>query len=176
MTAANKVTLLRVIMIPAVIAFMYVDAIWAPFAAAVLFALAAASDFIDGYLARSRGEVTNFGKFLDPIADKMLVAAAMLILCEQGALPAWTAVLVIIREFAVSGLRLIAAEKNQVMAADKLGKIKTVLQDVALTILIMHNWPFGSVPVGIIIWYAATAMTVISGINYFIKNASSLKG
>jgi CDP-diacylglycerol--glycerol-3-phosphate 3-phosphatidyltransferase len=146
--------------------------------ATALFLLAAATDGIDGHLARSRGLITNFGKFLDPLADKLLAAAALVALVQLDRAPAWAVIVILSREFAVTGLRLVAVEGGRVIAAGPLGKWKTRLQFVAIPALMLNNFPFSLIglPVAEILFYAATAMTVISGIDYFVQNRKVFAG
>ncbi len=134
--------------------------------------MAAATDWLDGYYARKYQLVTNLGKFLDPLADKLLVSAAFILLIDLGSAPAWVVIIIISREFAVTGLRLVAAGEGIVLAAGKLGKLKTVLQMVAIIVLLLNNIPFNALAfsVGDILLYAALVITVISGIEYFVKN------
>ncbi len=144
----------------------------AHFIAALLFILASATDWLDGYLARKMGLITDFGKFLDPLADKLLVTAALISLVELDMLYAWMAIVIISREFAVTGLRLVAATKGLVIAASNLGKLKTVTQIVAIVAIMLHNWPFQAIafPFHMIAMWVATVLTIISGIDYFQKN------
>lgn len=141
-------------------------------AGAILFILAAATDWLDGYIARKQNLVSNFGKFLDPLADKLLVTAALLSLIEIGILPAWMAIVILSREFAVTGMRLVAASDGQVIAASGIAKWKTVFQMAALAILLLHNVPFETwnIPLGMILMWIAVLLTIISGIDYFVKN------
>lgn len=150
MTPANTVTLARVVLIPVFLVVLLSDwPVWLHatgmvaslrtwFAAAV-FCLLAATDGVDGYLARSRNEVTTFGKFIDPLADKLLVTAALLALVEMRILPGWIALIIISREFIVSGLRMVASAEGTVIAASWFGKLKTVLQIVAITMFIVKD-------------------------------------
>ena len=117
MNTANKLTMLRILMIPVFLVVLYLDFPCNRYVALAVFILASATDFVDGHIARSRGLITDFGKFMDPLADKMLVMAAMLWFVEVGRMPAWTLLIVVVREFAVSGLRLIAADNGRVIAA-----------------------------------------------------------
>lgn len=144
----------------------------AHFIAALLFILAAATDWLDGYFARKLQLITDFGKFLDPLADKLLITAALISLVELNMLYAWMAIVIISREFAVTGLRLIAASNGKVIAASNLGKLKTVSQIVAISAIMLHNWPFQpiSFPFHMIAMWIATILTIISGIDYFQKN------
>ena len=189
-TPANVVTLLRICLVP-----VFVVAIispwpeyfpfWAdaeaskPWIAAGIFILLAATDGLDGYLARSRGEVTNFGKFIDPLADKILVAAALLALIELGVLPSWVALVILTREFIVSGIRMVAASQGVVIAASWYGKAKTVAQIVAIVLFIVKDSVVITDPQGVlhnplylVSWLAmliALALTVISMLDYFVK-------
>lgn len=188
MNLPNKITLTRIFMIPIFVALFYVDAL--PFhyvLAAAVFLLAALTDALDGYLARSRNLVTNLGKFLDPIADKVLVSTALIVLLTRPqaflAVGAWglpvagmLVALILARELIVSGFRMIAAGQNVVLAADKLGKIKTVTQDVSIVFLLVCM-DLGAGTAGQIIAYVGLAvfalsaiLTVVSGVNYIVKN------
>ncbi len=190
MNLPNRITLTRVGMIPFVVVFLLIPAPLFTFdlrhgvltgsdlIATALFLLAAATDGIDGHLARSRGLITNFGKFLDPLADKLLAAAALVALVQLDRAPAWAVIVILSREFAVTGLRLVAVEGGRVIAAGPLGKWKTRLQFVAIPALMLNNFPFSLIglPVAEILFYAATAMTVISGIDYFVQNRKVFAG
>lgn len=134
MNTANKLTMLRILMVPAFVLFMYLNFENSRIVATVIFAIASFTDFLDGYIARKNNLVTNFGKFADPLADKILVAAALICLTELGDIPAWGVIIIIAREFAVTGFRIIAASENITIAASPLGKIKTVSQLVSLII------------------------------------------
>jgi CDP-diacylglycerol--glycerol-3-phosphate 3-phosphatidyltransferase len=186
----NRITLTRVGMIPFVVVFLLIPVPLFTFElrhdvltgsdliATTLFLLAAATDGIDGHLARSRGLITNFGKFLDPLADKLLAAAALVALVQLDRAPAWAVIVILSREFAVTGLRVVAVEGGRVIAAGPLGKWKTRLQFVAIPALMLNNFPFSLIglPVAEILFYAATAMTVISGIDYFVQNRKVFAG
>lgn len=139
---------------------------------AFLFILAASTDWLDGYYARKYKLVTNLGKFLDPLADKLLLTAALVSLVQLGFVPAWIAIVIISREFAVTGIRLVAAADGQVIAASKLGKWKTVFQIIAVSALMLHNLPFEfvGVPFASIVLWVATILTILSGWDYFVKN------
>lgn len=190
MNLPNRITLTRVGIIPFVVVFLLIPAPLFTFElrhgvltgsdliATALFLLAAATDGIDGHLARSRGLITNFGKFLDPLADKLLAAAALVALVQLDRAPAWAVIVILSREFAVTGLRLVAVEGGRVIAAGPLGKWKTRLQFVAIPALMLNNFPFSLIglPVAEILFYAATAMTVISGIDYFVQNRKVFAG
>ncbi|MFC3040011.1 CDP-diacylglycerol--glycerol-3-phosphate 3-phosphatidyltransferase [Virgibacillus xinjiangensis] len=184
MNIPNKITLSRIFLIPIFIILLSIPFDWGEwtigeetlpvshFAAALLFIIASTTDWIDGYYARKYNLVTNLGKFLDPLADKLLVSAALILLVEMGMAPAWVVILIISREFAVTGLRLVAAGEGLVLAASSMGKLKTVTQIVAISALLLHNFPFSYIglPFDIIMLYAALFFTVYSGVDYFIKN------
>ncbi len=137
MTISNKLTIFRILLVPFFVWFMISSVPNANLYAVGFFILASVTDFLDGYLARKRNEITDFGKFLDPIADKILVISALVCLVERNLVPSWAVIIIIAREFIVSGLRMSAASKNIVIAADKLGKMKTVVQMIAIIHLIM---------------------------------------
>ncbi|MFG6148845.1 CDP-diacylglycerol--glycerol-3-phosphate 3-phosphatidyltransferase [Halobacillus sp. B23F22_1] len=184
MNLPNKITLSRIFLIPVFIILMSVPFNWgeiqmgerelpvAHLAGALLFIIASTTDWIDGYIARKYNLVTNLGKFLDPLADKLLVSAALILLVEIGLAPAWIVILIISREFAVTGLRLVAAGDGTVLAASQMGKLKTWIQIISISLLLLHNWPFAFVgfPLGLISLYAALIITVYSGYDYFAKN------
>ncbi len=140
--------------------------------AAVVFILAASTDGLDGYIARKRQIVTNFGKLLDPLADKLLVTAVLISLVEMHRLSAWVVIVIISREFAVTGLRLIAAAEGTVIAASPLAKWKTFTQIVAMVALILNNFPFTLIGLPLDTWlvYLMVIITVASGIDYFMRN------
>lgn len=140
--------------------------------AAIIFLVASATDWLDGYYARKYNLITNMGKFLDPLADKLLVSAAFILLVELELVAAWIVILIVSREFAVTGLRLVAAGEGIVLAASSMGKLKTASQLSAIALLLLHNFPFAyiDIPVHTIVVYIALVLTVWSGIDYFIKN------
>ena len=170
MTTASKITLIRVAMIPLFMVFMYLSGgnmgIWL-WVSLGLFIIASLTDFVDGQIARKYNQVSDFGKFLDPLADKLLVIAAMTIFCEWDVFPAWALMIVLTREFAVTGLRLVAVGKGVVIAAGWSGKVKTFATMVALCVMMVFsgvqwlNW----VVIAVIV-----VTTVYSGIEYFAKN------
>lgn len=162
MNLPNKLTLLRIALIPVCLLLW---ALHQPVLAAVVFALAAATDFLDGYIARKNNLVTVFGKFADPVADKILVLTAMIFLCADGRLPAWAVCIVAARELMVDGLRLVAVGKGSVIAAGWLGKIKTNLQFACILcgmLLAQGHW------ITLALSCLMAAMTVWSGVNYFL--------
>jgi CDP-diacylglycerol--glycerol-3-phosphate 3-phosphatidyltransferase len=174
MTTASKITLVRVAFIPVYMALMYISGgvpgIWLWLALAV-FILAGVTDFVDGIVARKYNQITDFGKFLDPLADKLMVIGAMTIFCQWGLLPAWALMIVLTREFAVTGLRLVAVGKGTVIAAGWSGKVKT-----ASTIICLCIWM--AFPTSQMIGWIATAViiatTVYSGAEYFMQNRKCL--
>lgn len=164
MTIANRLTFLRILLIPVFMVLVEAElGLWP----AVVFLLASLTDFLDGYLARSRGEVTTLGKFLDPLADKLLTMTAFVYLAVTAAVPAWAVIIILARETAVTGLRVISAERGIVVAASGWGKLKTVAQMVSLTMLLAAP-VFGVLYIpGLLIFYVALAATVFSGWDYF---------
>lgn len=170
MTTASKITLVRVAFIPLYMVFMYLSGghpgawLWAAFG---LFVLASLTDYLDGYIARKYHQVSDFGKFLDPLADKLLTIAAMVMFCEWGQIPAWALMIILTREFAVTGLRLVAVGKGTVIAAGWSGKVKTASSMIGLCVMMVFpsiSWLCWLVT-GIIV-----VTTVYSGVEYFIKN------
>ena len=160
----NFLTVLRMLAVPVVVVALLGETPNGDALAAVVFALAALTDGLDGYIARSRGAVTTFGKLMDPLADKLLVTAALVSLVSLGRLAAWVAMVIIAREFAVTGLRALAAERGIVISASWLGKVKTVLQIAAVFALIA----FDPSPLWVdLLVYTAVAATIISGLDYF---------
>ena len=174
MTTASKITLLRVAMIPVYMVFMYLSGgepgLWMWLGLGV-FILASLTDYIDGQIARKCNQVSDFGKFLDPLADKLLTIAAMSMFCEWGMFPAWALMIVLTREFAVSGLRMVAGPKGKVIAAGWSGKVKTFATMVGLCV--MMAFPTVSLLGGIVIGVIVVT-TVYSGIEYFIQNWNCL--
>lgn len=164
MTTASKITLVRVALIPVFMVLLLLG--WNYWAFGV-FVLASVTDFIDGYVARHYNQVSDFGKFVDPLADKLLVISCMVIFVEYGRFPAWACMIVLAREFAVTGLRLIAVENGRVIAAGWSGKVKTFSTMVGLCVmLVLTNWPVLDLVVMIVI----VVTTLYSGVEYFIKN------
>jgi len=162
---ANTLTLLRILAVPVVVVALLGETPNGDALAAAVFALAALTDGLDGYFARSRGAVTTFGKLMDPLADKLLITAALVSLVSLDRLQAWVAMVIIAREIAVTGLRAIAAERGVVIAASRLGKLKTVLQIAAVIALIAAN----PAPVWVdALVYIAVAATLVSGADYFL--------
>jgi len=176
MNLPNKLTIFRVILIPFFVVFMLVPGIsYANIIACVIFCVASFTDFLDGYLARRDGLVTNFGKFMDPLADKLLVGAALICLIETGQLPAWVVVIIISREFIISGFRLIASDNGVVIAASYWGKFKTVSQMVMVILLILNiQLPVFQILGTILIW-VSVILTIVSLVDYVVKNKDVLK-
>ena len=176
MNLPNKLTIFRVILIPFFVVCMLIPTI--PFnniIACVIFCVASFTDFLDGYLARRDGLVTNFGKFMDPLADKLLVGAALICLIETGQLPAWVVVIIISREFIISGFRLIASDNGVVIAASYWGKFKTVSQMVMVIVLILNiQLPIFQI-IGTVLMWISVVLTIVSLIDYIIKNKDVLK-
>lgn len=166
----NQLTILRILLVPFILLCFYLPDSWGMWIAVVLFLVAAATDTLDGRYARAHNMVTDFGKFMDPIADKLLVNSVLILLTARGKVPPVATILFIAREFAISGLRLVAAGKGVVLAAGSLGKIKTTLQDIALPFLMVgHVWkPFRVL--GLILLYASLFMSLWSGWDYIYRN------
>ena len=177
MNLPNKLSMLRIGMITGFVIFALMGAAWAQYAALAVFALASLTDMLDGKIARARNLVTNFGKFIDPIADKLLVMSALVVLVESGRMPSWVCIVMLAREFIISGFRLVAAGGGKVIAAGKLGKLKTVFQ-MSSTVALMLLVPVAGAPLlghfGVvlanILMYIAVALTIVSGAEYIIKN------
>lgn len=159
-------------MVPIFVLCMYMDFNNSRIVATIIFAIASFTDFLDGYLARRDNLVTNFGKFADPLADKILVCSAMIMLVSSGEMPAWAVIIIIAREFTITGFRIIAASENITIAASPLGKFKTVTQLISNILLLtgLSNLR----PIGMGIFYLAVVFTVISGADYLIKNKKVL--
>lgn len=175
MNLPNKITMFRVIMIPFFLVFILVPQIpYGNYLAAAVFVVACLSDFLDGYLARKYHLVTNFGKFMDPLADKLLVCSALICFVELSYVPAWIVIVIIAREFIISGFRLIASDNGVVIAASYWGKFKTTAQMIACILFILQL-PFGWARVASQIFlYAALALTIISLCEYIWKNRKVL--
>ncbi len=178
MTTANKLTLLRMALIPAFLGVLYagVPGYWA----LGIFVAASLTDFLDGYIARHYNQITNFGKFMDPLADKVLVMAAMCWFVEEGRMPGWVLAVVLLREFAVSGMRLVAVEQGRVIAAGWSGKVKTAATMVCLCLMLLieaPGMPYGSLPatIDLVSNVVIVTTTLYSGAEYFIKNRDVFK-
>ena len=172
MNTANKLTLLRVVMIPLFLLVLYLDVPGANYWALAIFVIASLTDTLDGYIARHYNQTTDFGKFMDPLADKCLVTAAMLWFVEIGQMPGWALLVVIIREFGVSGLRMVAADKGRVIAAGWSGKVKTASTMAAIVIMLLMNEPWMPVPnvLNFLCVAVIVVATLYSGVEYFVLN------
>lgn len=184
MNLANRITLARIFLVPVIMFFLLIKVDLGSFsfsdfsitynqiAAALIFIVAASTDGLDGYIARKNKIVTNLGKLLDPLADKLLVAAVLISLVEMDRVNALIAIVIISREFAVTGLRQVALLEGSVMAASKWGKWKTAIQITMIISLLINNFPFAFIdfPFDVIASWVAAAITVYSGIDYFVKN------
>lgn len=186
MNLANRITLVRIFLVPVMMFFLLVKLDFPPLViqqfeitynqliATLIFIIAASTDGLDGYIARKKKMVSNLGKLLDPLADKLLIAAVLISLVDMGKLDAWIAIVIIAREFAVTGLRQVALLDGRVMAASKWGKWKTGIQITAIIALLINNFPFALIgfPFDVVAIWAAAIITVYSGIDYFVKNRS----
>jgi len=167
-TTASKLTILRVLMIPAFMAVLLLGNHWI---ALSIFIVASVTDFVDGYIARKYNQVSDFGKFLDPLADKLLVLSAMLIFVQWGRMPSWAVMIVLAREFAVTGLRLVAVDNGRVIAAGRSGKVKTASTMTGLCVMLAFM-DFRLLDWAVIVVIVAT--TLYSGVEYFVKNRDVL--
>lgn len=191
MNLANKLTVLRIILVPVFLIFIAVRGIpYGRSIATTVFIIAALTDKLDGYIARSRNQITRFGKLMDPLADKLLVSAALVSLVEYHILSSWIAIIIIAREFAVTGLRSIAASEGIVLAASWWGKIKTVIQIVAIVCALINlnirhiNFLHNYFPIDLVSLFEnltnitmslAVIITIISGVDYFVKNREIIR-
>jgi CDP-diacylglycerol--glycerol-3-phosphate 3-phosphatidyltransferase len=171
MNLANKVTMVRFLLVPVFILLVSLFHGWgADLLAGLVFVVASCTDFIDGHIARSRNLVTTFGKFMDPLVDKILVTAALVALVAMGRTPAWVVILILAREFAITGLRTVAVSEGVVIAASPLGKLKTTCQMVAIAFLLLYTLPFLPNTLiyvcGQVLMYAALVLTLLSGWDY----------
>ena len=175
MNLPNKLTVLRIIMVPFFVFFMLTDAggVANKWIALVIFCVASLTDMLDGKIARARGLVTNFGKFMDPLADKLLVCSAMICLIPLGKLTAWFVIVIIAREFIISGFRLVASDNGIVIAASYWGKFKTVSQMFMVIVMIMDLGGVFDV-IGTVLMWAALILTIVSLIDYIAKNVEVL--
>lgn len=176
MNLPNKITIFRMFMVPLFVIFMLVPSIpYGKYIAAAVFVIAALSDLLDGYIARKNNLITNFGKFMDPIADKLLVCSALICFVELKLLPAWVVIIIIAREFIISGFRLVASDNGVVIAASYFAKLKTNVQMIMSVLLIVNLDNYYINILEKISIYLAVAFTVISLIEYIIKNRNVLK-
>ncbi|MTI48057.1 CDP-diacylglycerol--glycerol-3-phosphate 3-phosphatidyltransferase [Sporosalibacterium faouarense] len=172
MNLANKLTIFRIILVPVFMIFLLTNIKYGQYIASGTFIIAAITDQLDGHIARSRNMVTKFGKFMDPLADKLLVSAALISLTGMGVISAWITVIIISRELAVTGLRVLAASEGIVLAASWWGKIKTITQMIGIILVLLNNFPFSfaNIPMDMILIWLSAAFTIISGVDYFYKN------
>ena len=171
MNLPNKLTLLRIVMILPFLLVLYLDVPYAQYIALAIFILASLTDMLDGQIARKRNLITDFGKFADPLADKMLVTAAMLWFVEIGQMPGWALLIVIVREFAVNGLRMIASEKGRVIAAGWSGKVKTASTMVCVVLMFLPIPPWlNTACIAVIV-----VTTIWSGVEYFARNRDVMR-
>lgn len=168
MNIPNKITLMRIALIPVFIILLYIKVKYIDYIAAAVFIILALTDALDGYIARKRKQITKLGQLIDPLADKLLISAALIFLIGKG-VPPWMAFIIIAREFAVTGLRLVVMAKHTTIAASLWGKIKTISQIVAIVAVIIKN------PLAYYLLYLAVILTIISGIDYFFKLRKFLK-
>jgi CDP-diacylglycerol---glycerol-3-phosphate 3-phosphatidyltransferase len=181
---ANRITIARIFLVPVVMFFLLMKydlfrftingrvTTGSELIAALVFIIAASTDGLDGYIARKRKIITNLGKLLDPLADKLLVSAALIALVEKQLVSSWMVIIIISREFAVTGLRAIAAAEGTVLAASKLAKWKTACQIIGIVAIMLNNFPFSYIqfPFDQLMMYVAVIITLLSGIDYFMKN------
>ncbi len=175
MNLPNKLSLVRMGLIPVMVALMYPGTTLCNLLAAAVFGAAAFTDFLDGHIARKNGIVTDFGKFIDPVADKLLNLSAFIMLIHVGLMPAWAVVIILARELCVDGLRMVAVGNGQVIAAGKLGKIKTVSQIALVLFLMLNRLPALSHWFSALLLIWVLVITLWSGADYFIKNGACLK-
>lgn len=175
MNLANKLTVLRLLLIPVFMVLFFTMGLTSV-VPALVFAVASATDFLDGYIARSRGLVTTFGKFMDPLADKMLTQAAFILLVQSGDIPAWIVVVIVCRELLITGFRTVAVSNGVTIAASKWGKYKTVFQMLTILYCLLHHSLFSGItaPIDTVLIYLALAFTVISAVDYIVKNIQVL--
>lgn len=172
MNLANKLTLVRIIMVPVFMIFLLNKIPYGEYIAAAIFILAALTDSLDGYIARKKNQITQLGKLMDPLADKLLIAAALISLVQMGRLSAWIATVIIAREFTITGLRSIAAAEGKVIAASIWGKLKTISQIIAIVAIILNNYPFEiiGIPFDDIILWTAVGLTIYSAVDYIYRS------
>ncbi len=178
MNLPNKLTLLRIIMVPFFIASFYLSVSWRDYLAALLFVLAYATDMLDGRIARKRNLITDFGKLMDPMADKLLSVSALIMLAAMDMLHPVAVIIIVSREFFISAFRLVAVEKGVVIAASGLGKAKTVSQFIAITMTLLQA-PIRSLlagfPLDMLVMWISVLLTVISGVDYVVKNKDAVR-
>ena len=172
MNLPNKLSIARALCIPVITVLLYLNSGGCRIAAGILFILASLTDLLDGHIARKYNLVTDFGKFIDPVADKLLVLTTLVMMVRGGLMEAWVVVLILCRELAVDGLRMVAVGQGKVIAAGKLGKWKTTFQMITITVILLLNTPCFAA------WYTAAltgiaaALTIVSAVDYFVRNRS----
>lgn len=192
MNLANRITIARMLLIPLFILFFAEYPLWltenssffgfihvyGTYIALGVFLLASATDKLDGYIARKYNQITNLGKLLDPLADKLLISVALIMMVQSGMVATWIAVVIIAREFVITGLRMVASEQGIALSADSLGKLKMVLQVIAIAAVLLDNYPFQlitMIQVDQFLMLAAVALTIYSGIHYLLNNYKLIK-
>lgn len=192
MNLANKITIARIFLIPIFMLFYSKYPEWLAdesrffsyinqngiYIAIVVFLVASGTDKLDGYIARKYNQITNLGKLLDPLADKLLISVALIMMVQSNVIPTWIAIIIIGREFVITGLRMIASGQGIALSADKFGKVKMVMQVVAIVAILLNNYPFElltSIEVDYILMLIAVGLTLYSGFNYILKNYKVLK-
>ncbi|MCK5761388.1 MAG: CDP-diacylglycerol--glycerol-3-phosphate 3-phosphatidyltransferase [Candidatus Izimaplasma sp.] len=170
MNLPNKLSFMRVLLVPVLVIIYYLNIELGLMFLAPIFVVASLTDFLDGYIARKHNLVTTFGKFIDPLADKLLVMATLLLLNDAGIVPMWITIIIMSREFIVTGIRLITVGEGKVIAASKLGKIKTASTMIALILLLMYPYANIFAEIGLYILYIGLAFTIISLFDYYLKN------
>lgn len=178
MNLANKITVSRMIMVPVFVIILLSPIIPQPlnrYIAVAIFIIASLTDALDGYIARSRNMITNFGKFMDPLADKLLVTSALISMVELGSLPAWAVIIITAREFIITGFRTIAASNNVVLAASWWGKLKTTSQMLMIIFVLIGFQGVIFEAINSLLLVLAVAFTIISGVDYIVKNINVLK-
>ena len=172
MNLPNKLTCIRMVLVPVFVLFFYIPSRAGRYLALVVFIIASLTDTADGYIARKYDLITDFGKFMDPLADKLLVSAAMILLASTGEIPAWIVIIIISREFIISGFRLVASDNGRVIAAGWWGKIKTIVQMVMIIVVLLdiESWR----PFELILIIAALILTIVSLADYIVRNKDIL--
>ena len=174
MSLPNKLSFMRVLLVPVLVVIYYLNIQLGLMFLAPIFVIASLTDFLDGYIARKYKLVTTFGKFIDPLADKLLVMATLLLLNDAGIVPMWITIIIMSREFIVTGIRLITVGKGKVIAASRLGKLKTATTMIALVLLLMYPYDIIFATIGLYILYVGLAITVMSLVDYYLKNKKEI--
>ncbi len=170
MNLPNKLTMFRIVLIPFFVIFMMIPLEFGNIIALIIFIVASLTDTFDGYIARKYNLITDFGKFMDPLADKLLVCSAMICLIDKGQLASWIVIIIVAREFVISGFRLIAADNGIVIAASKWGKAKTISQMVMIIVLLLNIDNMFFYVLGQVLIYLSLILTIVSLIDYIVKN------